>query len=217
MKQFFALLLCLFALNAHASIAPYSAEEEARLKAIEATAAGGALADGNILVGSSGGLATSVTPSGDITISNTGVTAIGATKVTEAMLAAHATGLNAMRVAHAVWDTAVSSGGVVGAHSLGVALPAKALIKQVWTYAITQPATAASGTVALSCEDANNLLTAADITGYTAGTIHAGNETGTAATMVAAIAAQCNITATIAVGNMSAGKVDVFVEYVVTD
>lgn len=41
----------------------------------------------NILVGSSGNVATSVAMSGDITIGNTGVTAIGANKVTLAMMA----------------------------------------------------------------------------------------------------------------------------------
>lgn len=44
------------------------------------------LASGNILVGSAGGVATSVAMSGDITISNAGVTAIGAGKVLLAML-----------------------------------------------------------------------------------------------------------------------------------
>ncbi len=46
-----------------------------------------ALADGTILVGDAGGDAQAVTPTGDVTISNTGVTAIGAGKVTNAMVA----------------------------------------------------------------------------------------------------------------------------------
>jgi hypothetical protein len=46
------------------------------------------LASANILVGSAGGVATSVAMSGDVTISNTGVTAIGAGKVLLAMLGA---------------------------------------------------------------------------------------------------------------------------------
>ncbi len=46
-----------------------------------------ALASGNILVGSAGNVATSVAMSGDISITNAGVTAIGANKVTNAMLA----------------------------------------------------------------------------------------------------------------------------------
>lgn len=46
-----------------------------------------ALTSGNILVGSAGNVATSVTPSGDVTITNAGVTAIGANKVLSSMLA----------------------------------------------------------------------------------------------------------------------------------
>lgn len=42
------------------------------------------LTSGNILVGSAGNVATSVTPSGDVTISNTGVTALGSNKVLNA-------------------------------------------------------------------------------------------------------------------------------------
>lgn len=45
------------------------------------------LASGEIYVGDAGGSATAVTPSGDVTISNTGVTTIGAKKVTAAMTA----------------------------------------------------------------------------------------------------------------------------------
>lgn len=46
-----------------------------------------ALADGRIYVGNSSGIGTAVTPSGDVTLSNAGVTAIGASKVTNSMLA----------------------------------------------------------------------------------------------------------------------------------
>jgi len=45
-----------------------------------------ALTSGNILVGNGSNVATSVTPSGDVTISNAGVTAIGANKVTDSMI-----------------------------------------------------------------------------------------------------------------------------------
>lgn len=50
-----------------------------------------ALTSGNILVGNGSNVAASVSMSGDITISNAGVTAIGANKVTNAMLAQVAT------------------------------------------------------------------------------------------------------------------------------
>jgi hypothetical protein len=44
------------------------------------------LASGNVLVGSAGGVATSVALSGDVTVSNAGVTAIGANKVLSSMI-----------------------------------------------------------------------------------------------------------------------------------
>ncbi len=53
------------------------------LRAVQSTS----LADGKIWLGNGSGEATEVTPSGDVTISNSGVTTIGATKVTDAMLA----------------------------------------------------------------------------------------------------------------------------------
>jgi hypothetical protein len=46
-----------------------------------------ALADGKIYVGNASGIGTAVTPSGDVTITNAGVFAIGSAKVTNAMLA----------------------------------------------------------------------------------------------------------------------------------
>jgi hypothetical protein len=46
-----------------------------------------ALADGKILIGDAAGKAVAKTPAGDVTITNLGATAIGASKVTAAMLA----------------------------------------------------------------------------------------------------------------------------------
>ncbi|WP_346984428.1 hypothetical protein [Chryseobacterium sp. POE27] len=55
------------------------------------------LANGNILVGSASNVATAVTPTGDVTISNTGVTSIGTGKVTIAKLPAGATATTFLR------------------------------------------------------------------------------------------------------------------------
>lgn len=46
-----------------------------------------ALADAKIIIGNASGVGAAQTPSGDVTITNAGVTAIGGTKVTNAMLA----------------------------------------------------------------------------------------------------------------------------------
>lgn len=48
------------------------------------------LASGNILVGNASNVATAVTPTGDVTISNTGVTSIGSGKVTNSQMASAA-------------------------------------------------------------------------------------------------------------------------------
>ncbi len=137
----------------------------------------------------------------------------------QALPAAHAyttDGISNVRIARATYDVAVNLG-TIAPHLLGVSLPAKAIIKQSWFYIDTQFVDAGSGTVAISCEDANNVLTASDITGITAGTITTGASTGSAATMVGGIAAACELTATVATAAQTSGKLTVFVEYVISN
>jgi hypothetical protein len=64
-----------------------------------------------------------------------------------------------------------------------------------------------SGTLALSCEDANNILSAEDVDGDAAG-FKAG------ATPTGAIANKCEITATVAGTDLTAGKAKIYVEYI---
>jgi hypothetical protein len=171
------------------------------------------LSSGKILLGNSSGVSAQVTPSGDVTISNTGVTAIGAGKVTEAMLnPLGVTQLNAQRIAVAVYDFAVQ-GGTQAAFNLGVALPAKSTIIRSWIYTKTQ-LVGASSQMAISCETANNIKTATDLTGNAAGSYVEGASTG-AASAFKDIVSACNITATISVANLTAGKLDIYVQYVV--
>ena len=156
---------------------------------------------------------------GDITYSQTGtaygVSVIGSNKVTEAMIAAQSSeGLHVKRVARAVWDYAVD-GGTVAAHATGVILPANALIIRSYIYVVTQIVDAGSGTMAISCEDANNIKTATDLTGSAAGAFIEGAQTGAISAATGAIAAACDITFTIATAAATAGKLIVFVEYVV--
>ncbi len=119
-----------------------------------------------------------------------------------------------LKVARFVYDVAVD-GGAVGPHTLETQLPAKAVIKQSWYKIITQFSDSGSGTVALSCEDANNILTAGDITGISANAITTGASTGSAATMVRGIGSACNITATVAGVTQDTGKLVGWVEYVI--
>jgi hypothetical protein len=155
--------------------------------------------------------------SGDISISDAGVVSVDSGTVTEADLAAlsgSTDGLYVERIAFFTYDVAVDLG-TVTTHGLGVTLPAKAVITQSWYKIITQFSDSGSGTVALSCEDANNILTAGDITGISANTITTGASTGSAATMVRGIGAACEITATVATAAQDAGKLIGWVRYVV--
>lgn len=75
---------------------------DAAIDGSKVTLAGSALTSGKIFLGNSSNVAAQVTPSGDVTITNAGVTAIGAGKVTEAMhVAGSLTGLVAANVANA--------------------------------------------------------------------------------------------------------------------
>lgn len=122
-------------------------------------------------------------------------------------------GRNVKRVAKAVFDTA--NGATAGtAYNLGVSLPANALVTQAYMYFNTQFVDSGVGAISFECEDSQNLFAYADLTSYAAGSKLTMIPTGSAATMVAAIANGCNITANVRDVTPSAGKVTLFVEYV---
>ncbi len=123
-------------------------------------------------------------------------------------------GLGLQRLARATYDFAVQGGSSTATvKSLGVTLPANAIITRSYIYTLTQVA-GASSLVALQCETANNIFSSADMTGITAGTITEGVSTG-AASVFQKITAACNISAKITAAAVTAGKFDVFVQYVV--
>jgi len=183
---------------------------------------GPALSSGKILVGNSSDVSAAVTPSGDVTITNAGVTAIGAGKVLESMLEVPTgQGLYVPRVARVVWNpSGVSGDRSVGDHASSVTIPANAIIRQVWFYTKTSlVSTSNDGTIAVKCNSNGDLFAAADIDGTTgvAGQIGAGVPVGTAATMVAVGGSGCVITFQVAVHAFTAGKMDWFIEYVIAE
>lgn len=128
-------------------------------------------------------------------------------------------GLHPARVARFEYACATDTC-TVGAHTLGVFLPAKAVIIRSYFQVIAQFTDTGTCTIALSCEDANNIKTATDISGSSAGAFVDGASTGAASAFVGSIAAACEITATVADGGscaISAGKLIGFVHYVVTE
>lgn len=125
-------------------------------------------------------------------------------------------GLHALKVARATYDFSTQGGGSAADIDSGVTLPANAII--VRSYMYVQAALTPSGTtMQVYCEDANNIKTATDITGSAAGSLIEGQSTGAASAFKAAIAAACNIKFRLGIHAGTAGKVNVFVEYVTSD
>jgi len=180
----------------------------AQLKSSEFSAA-------QIIVGDSGGDPAVVSVSGDVSLADDGAVTIAAGAVEESMLASNtADALNAKRIARATYDFSVD-GGSVGAIGLGVTLPDNAIIQRAFIDVVTGMTSAGgAGTIALHAEGAGDILAAVDAD--TLSGIEEGIQDGTAANMVKCTAAR-ELTATIAVEDLTAGAFVLFVEYVVSD
>ncbi len=222
------------------------------------------LSSGNLLVGSAGGVATSVAMSGDativasgaLTIANSAITnakvsgsaaidyskmatmtgdvtmsanvsAIGASKVLSTMISSSDGAVKLARASVLYSDLNTATTGV--AFLTGPTIPNNAIIKQVYYEVLTTfvdngtAGNADSATIKLGIEDQDNdeLAAVAISDGgnpFDAG-IHAGISVGTAATMLKLSAArQLAVTWTAGTGDstaLTAGSMDVFIEYVV--
>jgi hypothetical protein len=116
-----------------------------------------------------------------------------------------------LAVAKATFDVA-SLGGAVGDISLGVTVPSGALVKKVYVVIKTPFVSAGgAGTLALKAQSAGDLLAAVDAD--TLSGVVDGIPAGAAANMIV-LTADRVLTATVAVEALTAGKADVFVEYV---
>jgi len=165
---------------------------------------------GKLLVGNSAGKISSIAMSGDATLSNAGVFTMSEIDID---------GLNQKRTARATYDVAID-GGTAAAHGLGVTIPANAIIVRSWFYTVTQFVDAGAGTVALHCETADNIFAAADITGNADGVLVDAVQDGTFANFdgtgaAGILGAACELTATVATAAQTAGKLIMYVEYMV--
>lgn len=195
MKNLLACLLLLASSFAHASAVPYTSEAEARFQAVEAGTglATGAVTGAAIL-------------DGTINVADTAAMSAG--------------GHYLARQAKVTWDpSGVAGDRTVAAHASGIVIPANAIIRQVWFYTKTSlVSTGNNGTIAVSCNGANDIFSAADIDASSgvAGQIGAGVQVGTAATMLK-VSTACDITFTVAVNAFTAGKMDWFIDYVIAE
>lgn len=192
-----------------------------------------ALADGHILVGNSSGLAADVAVTGDISITNAGVTAIASGVIVNAdvsasaaiavtkLEAANTVGLGAKRVAYAVFDpSAVAGDRTIAAHALGTAIPINSFVTGFWYWVETTCTSATdAGTIAISIEGANDCVSAIAINDgsnpwdTTAQPVEGITKVETTSTWLKTTAAR-QITATVAVEALTAGKVHIYAEYI---
>lgn len=132
-------------------------------------------------------------------------------------------GLAVQKIATVIYDTAATdSSGVsnktVAAHGSGVYIPAGAIITKV-TYQVKTTFTSAndSATIAIHAAGANDIVTATAISAggnvWDAG-FHAATQDGTVTNYLGALSAEKEITFTVAVQALTAGKLVAFVEYI---
>jgi hypothetical protein len=124
-------------------------------------------------------------------------------------------GLQAPRIARATYNFAVN-GGTVGAKGLGVSLPDNAVITRSWWEVITPFTSGAAAEIALHAETANDIATAAVLGTHGTAGFHEGFSTGTAANFKKTTGVR-ELTLTISVADLTAGKLILFCEYVVTE
>lgn len=137
-----------------------------------------------------------------------------------------------VRVARAVWNPSLvttdgdstTPSGAAGVHSLGVSLPAKAIITSSYMYVVTKPVSAGGlGKLSFKCEDAANIYPTQYWDNQPVGKIISGAQAGPSATvgasanMTNSIAAACDISAVVTDVAFTAGKVIVYVSYVVAE
>jgi hypothetical protein len=166
--------------------------------------------------------------SGDITVASTGVTTISSLAVDEGMLSAYtADALHANRIARATFDFAVDGGTHNTDYDMGVNLPDNAVVTRAWYEVITTfesgGTDAATLGIGLPTDDAQGLVafTAISTTGdvWDAG-YHEAIQTGTAANFSTKTTDARAVTFSIsssAAGDITAGALVLFAEYVVSD
>jgi hypothetical protein len=176
--------------------------------------------DGQLPVAQTGAATAYKSTSGDVTINKDGVTAIGAGKVLESMLAAaSAVGLGTVRVAHMKYDFAVD-GGVAGEiiPSGSPTLPSKAIIiggiANVTTALLAAggAANVSIGTHAGSAADSLKAATAKAT--YALNALLALTPVFTAASSFK-MSASGQMSITVDTNNLTAGVMEVFVVYLV--
>ena len=179
-----------------------------------------ALASGAIKLGNSGSRPADVVPSGDVTITNAGVTAVGAGKVLESMLQVPtAMALGVPRTARAKYVFSVDGGaqGTITPASNST-IPINALVYGAIVDVLVAPLSGGSATIAIGTaagSSTTSIKIATAVATYALNAILPGTPVFTAGTAFKMSAAGA-ITVTVAAADLiTAGTLDIIVFYVV--
>jgi hypothetical protein len=107
-----------------------------------------------------------------------------------------------------------TSGGAAGDHKVGILLQNKSIVRKVWYDVVTAPVGVGS-TIAFKMNNAGDLKTATATASWTS-RVDGALDGAVANFLKCSTAAGCNLVATVA-SAYSAGKIKVFVDYVVSE
>lgn len=123
----------------------------------------------------------------------------------------------AVKHSRATYDVTIDGVSSTTPIGLGIYLPAKAVVTKVMLYSDVQFVDDGIGSLALQCEDGNNLLAQTDITSWAVGSVHLGVPNWATPTVTDGIAAMCEIKAVasncVNCRLPSAGKIMVDAQY----
>lgn len=114
----------------------------------------------------------------------------------------------------ATYDFAKYTGGT-GTYDLGVSLPKNAIFVRSYVWSLTKPTTSASGTLEFKCQNSHDIMNPTAAASFaSAGAAVDAIQSG-AASNFSTVTASCDIKAVIATGALTAGKVTVYLDYVI--
>jgi hypothetical protein len=122
--------------------------------------------------------------------------------------------LRAHTIAYGAWDY-TKTGGAIADHEVGITLPNNAIVRRAWFSTIENPSLSGLPTIAFKVQSAADLKAATAANGWAADVID-GALDGTVGAYVK-LTAQRKVYATIASAAATKGKIEVFIDYVLSN
>lgn len=130
----------------------------------------------------------------------------------------HLDNLLSEQIQRFTYSVAVDGGSTGTAHGTGKFLPAKAIITRSYLKFDNAFIDSGTGTGAIYCEDAGNILAAEDLTAHSTGALVEGASTGAVAGFKDNIAARCEISVLFGANvGPTSGKLTGWVHYIISE